>query len=349
MAELRLRPGATAEETEAALAAWAAVPLPRQTLQDATHRIATMQADIARFETEVGEVIAAAAPALTGAKGRDALPKLTAALAEARRAADERARLDRAAAVRIAARRGLEAERVALQTTLTRARETLRAADDEGLAAALEKLERRRALEQEQTNLGRELTEIGDGLDEQKLRLEQAELDLTALPSEVALFEQTQARLLHEVGEAAAAASLAEARREALAKGRDAVGAARERAEAAGELVDIAERWLVRAAAARLAARAIERHRAAAQDPLIARAGELFRVATAGGFADLSADYDEADRPILVARRAKGERVRIEGLSEGARDQLFLSLRRRYRAPGGRAAAVHRRRSAGEF
>jgi len=327
MAELGLRREATAEETDAALAAWAAVPLPRQSLLDATHRIATMQADIAHFETEVSQVIAAAAPALTGAKGREALPKLTAALAEARRAADERARLDRAAAARGVARHGLEAEQAALQATLARARDSLRVADDEALAAALEKLERRRALADEQTSLARELKEIGDGLDEPRLRLEQAELDLSALPSEIALYEQTLARLLHEVGEAAAAASVAEAQREALAKGRDAAGAARERAEASGELVDIAERWLVRAAAARLAARAIERHRAAAQDPLIARAGELFRVATAGGFADLSADYDEADRPILVARRAGGERVRIEGLSEGARDQLFLSLR----------------------
>ncbi len=138
------------EETEAALAAWAAVPLPRQTLQDATHRIATMQADVARFETEVGEVVAAAAPALAGVKGRDALPRLTAALADARRAADERARLDRAAAARAAARGGFEAERAALQTTLARARQSLGAADDEALAAALEKLERRRALEAEQ-------------------------------------------------------------------------------------------------------------------------------------------------------------------------------------------------------
>jgi chromosome segregation protein len=327
LADLRLRPAATPEELEAALAAWAAVPLPRQTLQDATHRIATMQDDIARFEAEVAEVIAAAAPSLSGVKGRDSLPKLTAALAEARRAADERARLDRAAAARSAARLVLEAERTALQTTLARARESLGAPDDEALAPALEKLERRRALEAEQTSLGRELIEIGDGLGEAKLRLEQAELDLSVLPSEIAVSEQTQARLLEEIGAAAAAVSGAEARREALAKGRDAAGAARERTEAAGELVDIAERWLVRAAAARLAARAIERHRATAQDPLIARAGELFRVATAGGFADLSADYDEADRPILVARRAGGERVRIEGLSEGARDQLFLSLR----------------------
>ena len=97
--------------------------------------------------------------------------------------------------------------------------------------------------------------------------------------------------------------------------------------EARAELLEISERWIVRQAAARLAARAIERHRAAAQDPLVARAGELFRHATADAFVGLGADYDDADRPVLVALRAGGERVRAEGLSEGSRDQLFLSLR----------------------
>lgn len=138
---------------------------------------------------------------------------------------------------------------------------------------------------------------------------------------------QRQGRLLHEIGEAAGALREAQRQLDVLSQGRDAAGAARDREEASAELLDIAERWIVRQAAARLAARAIERHRAAAQDPLVARAGELFRLATANAFAGLGADYDEADRPVLVALRGGGERVRIEGLSEGARDQLFLSLR----------------------
>jgi uncharacterized protein YhaN len=73
--------------------------------------------------------------------------------------------------------------------------------------------------------------------------------------------------------------------------------------------------------------RAIERHRAAAQDPLIASAGELFRIATADSFEKLGVGYDKADNPILVALRPDGKPVEIEGLSEGARDQLFLALR----------------------
>jgi uncharacterized protein YhaN len=147
------------------------------------------------------------------------------------------------------------------------------------------------------------------------------------LPGRIELLRQRQGKLLQEIGAATAALREAQRQRDALALGRDAVGAARDREEASAELLEIAEKWIVRQAAAKLAARAIERHRAAAQDPLVARAGELFRIATANAFAGLGADYDEADRPVLVALRREGERVRVEGLSEGARDQLFLALR----------------------
>ena len=324
---LRLPPQTSVEAAEAALDAWTAVALPRREFEDTTHRITAMRGDIAAFEREVAALATAAAPALAEAPARDALRQLGVALAAARRAAEERERLKREAERRRAIRRDLEADRAHLVATLESAREALSAPDDDALAVALERLQRRRALEEEQARLRRELTEVGDGLDENALREEAAGFDLSSLPAEIDVAEQGQSRLLNEIGSAAAAASAAEAARDALARGRDAIGAARERTEAAGELVDIAERWLARAAAARLAARAIERHRAAAQDPLVARAGELFGVATAGSFAGLGVGYDESDRPILVARRPQGQTVEVKGLSEGARDQLFLSLR----------------------
>ena len=200
-------------------------------------------------------------------------------------------------------------------------------ADPAALAPALDRHERRAALVEERERLRRDLAEIADGLDEAALRAEQADLDFSVLPGRIELLRQRQGQLLQEIGAATAALREAQRQREALALGRDAAGAARDREEASAELLDIAERWIVRQAAAKLAARAIERHRAAAQDPLVARAGELFSLATANAFAALGADYDDQDRPVLVALRREGERVRIEGLSEGARDQLFLALR----------------------
>jgi uncharacterized protein YhaN len=112
-----------------------------------------------------------------------------------------------------------------------------------------------------------------------------------------------------------------------LSKGRDANAAAAERAEAGAELRDVAERWILQAAAARLASLAIERHRGMVQDPLVERAGALFALSTAGAFAGLKVAYGDDDNPVLMAARAVGDPVKIAGLSEGTRDQLFLALR----------------------
>ena len=63
------------------------------------------------------------------------------------------------------------------------------------------------------------------------------------------------------------------------------------------------------------------------QDPLILRASALFALATAGAFTGLCVDYDEGDAPTLAGLRPDAVRVPVAGMSEGARDQLFLSLR----------------------
>jgi chromosome segregation protein len=63
------------------------------------------------------------------------------------------------------------------------------------------------------------------------------------------------------------------------------------------------------------------------QDPLIARASILFAMATDNAFAGLVIAYGDDDAPVLVAQRRDGEQVKVSGLSEGTRDQLFLALR----------------------
>jgi chromosome segregation protein len=327
MAGIGLAGEASIEEAEAALEVWRSVALPRQTMARETRSIEGIEEDIAAFAAGVAVVVAAAAPTLSRPSPSESLAELAAKLALARRAADARERLRQAIAKRAGLRRGLLARRELLARTLTHAGRTLGLADPAPLAPTLDRHERRAALVEERTGLRRDLAEIADGLDEAALRAEQADLDFSVLPGRIDLLRQRQGQLLQEIGAATAALREAQRQREALALGRDAVGAARDREEASAELLEIAEKWIVRQAAAKLAARAIERHRAAAQDPMVARAGELFRIATAGAFAGLGADYDEQDRPVLVALRREGERVRVEGLSEGARDQLFLALR----------------------
>lgn len=73
--------------------------------------------------------------------------------------------------------------------------------------------------------------------------------------------------------------------------------------------------------------REIERYRAENQGPLLPRASDIFSRLTVGKFAKLQADFNETDDRIFMGIRSNGDKVRIEVMSEGERDQLYLSLR----------------------
>jgi uncharacterized protein YhaN len=203
----------------------------------------------------------------------------------------------------------------------------LGAVDTLALSETIERLKARQLLESERATLKRSLHEIADGHDEEALRQEREGIDFDLLPGDIAREAVRQAQLLQEIADASAIHHQKQSELDALTKGRDAAAAAAQRAEADAELLSVAEGWLLRSAAVRLAGRAIERHRAKVQDPMIARASALFAMATANGFTGLGIDYGDEDQPVLVARRADGERVQVAGLSEGTRDQLFLALR----------------------
>ena len=89
----------------------------------------------------------------------------------------------------------------------------------------------------------------------------------------------------------------------------------------------LAERYAVAKLSARLLRETIERYRAKHQGPLLARANELFPLLTCDTFSELYVDHDDAGEPILVGREAGGRRKRVEQMSDGTREQLFLALR----------------------
>jgi len=71
----------------------------------------------------------------------------------------------------------------------------------------------------------------------------------------------------------------------------------------------------------------IERFRDKHQGPMVTKASELFSHITCGNYDSLRTDYDKKDNPILLGVKKNGDPVRMEQMSDGTRDQLFLALR----------------------
>jgi uncharacterized protein YhaN len=95
--------------------------------------------------------------------------------------------------------------------------------------------------------------------------------------------------------------------------------------------------WIRSRIAHALLAEALKRFRDRAQAPMLKSASGYFERMTAGEFVRLISD-DSDDHPVLIAQRRNGSRLRVEGMSEGTRDQLYLALR---------LAALELRRAAG--
>jgi uncharacterized protein YhaN len=237
-------------------------------------------------------------------------------LPETRNLSELRTRLAEACVRRAESRKELEVRRSSVTPVLDEARRVLDIADSAALPDAIARIVARHQLEDERGRLLRDLHEASDGRDEAVLRKEQEGLDLDQLPGDIALETIRQERLLRDITAASAFRHQKQAELDALLKGRDANGTAAERAEANAELLSIAERWLLRAAASRLAARTIERHRAMVQNPLVSRASALFAIATGDAFTGLGLAYGADDQPILIAQRNNGEQVQITNLSD---------------------------------
>ncbi|MFH0810427.1 MAG: AAA family ATPase [Pseudomonadota bacterium] len=73
--------------------------------------------------------------------------------------------------------------------------------------------------------------------------------------------------------------------------------------------------------------REIDRYRERNQGPLLLRAAEIFRLLTLGSFSGLQTSFNDKDDLVLAGVRPSGGLVRVEGMSDGTRDQLYLSLR----------------------
>jgi len=194
------------------------------------------------------------------------------------------------------------------------------------VAALVSRSRRAVVTETELRNVERELAELGeqvapaelvalaDDADALRRALEEAASDLDALDRELSTLDHTLGGLQKGLDEMRVDSGAAEASAQAQA--------------ALARVRDNVERYCRAKAAAVILGREIERYREENQGPMLGTASRLFERLTMGAFTGVRAGYDERDRAALrCVRQGTSAEVDVAGLSEGTRDQLYLSLR----------------------
>jgi uncharacterized protein YhaN len=322
---LGLSKDAGPEELDSALNGLAELFRSVDDAQALQRRIAGIERDAVALDADIQKVLLRVRGETTQGGGIEVLEQLLVAHRRQIVAAQERDRLRRELTER---RRTLERATSELQEAhkgLERLFRLAGVADVESLSFVIGKVTRAAELERlrldEERRIiahgeGRSLTEVlalCEGQESEQLQTELARIQEELTGSEKRWEELTQLALaseqrLNHLGE----------------------GAARSAEELESEVASLqstVRRYLRYQLATLILEREIERYREKNQGPVLGRARAVFPRLTLGRYEGLQVGYSADDQPILMCVTKDGREVGIEGLSDGTRDQLYLSLR----------------------
>lgn len=202
------------------------------------------------------------------------------------------------------------------------------ASDMDELPSIETQVRKRRELLTLQNEVSETLLSLGGGatLEEfcqtlSDLSAEQVEAELEELSQRQTELETSQRTLLQRIGEL----------KEKLQQmdGSDQAARAAERAaQLQTEGLELTAQFMRLELAEHVLKTEIENYRRANEGPILKKSSEYFAKLTCGDYTELHSGYDDdSDEPVLQAIARSGRRVNVEGMSEGTRDQLFLSLR----------------------
>ena len=346
VAKLGLPAGAGRAEAEAALAAWDEIRQRLTNRSQTVRRLDGIDRNIAEFRAGLAQLVAELGPDGAGldayAEPEGTVRALVSRLAAARQAAARHSHAAAGHAVALAAVEQARRDLRAASDAAANLRSAHGLAEGDDALAIADKVEARRRCAAELEGKRRALAEASDGLAIEPMRQEVAATMPDAAVAELEALKGEETRLVSESQAEAQRQTSAQHGLEALVGRRSVAAAAQQARNAAQEVNFQLQRWLRLTAAKALLERALERYRAENQHPLVRRGAEIFTALAGTGpkpIVRLDIDYGDGSDPILIGIRRDGAPCRVEGMSEGTRDQLFLSLR---------IAAVEQQVQAGE-
>jgi uncharacterized protein YhaN len=293
---------------------------------DLEHRVLAMGEDIAEFAREVDVLVSALDANLSNLRPDAAVAELQTRVLAWREATTKRTQLVKQIhedEEGIAERQQEEEEALA---QLVQLRQKARCNTDQDLELVEEQFERKRQVLTRVGDLERNLIER-NAASLEAIAEEAAAYELDQLDAEVERLECQAGQLTNDVVEASTTRGELKNQLQAMEGAEASAEAAQRSEEALATIRQATEDYVRLRLSIEVLRRAIESYRERHQAPILRRASEIFREVTLGEHRDLATDFDDKDSPVLVSVRRNGERVPMEGLSDGTRDQLYLALR----------------------
>ncbi len=292
-----------------------------------TDRIEAIDADSRRFHDDARQFIERTAPDLLVFSDDQMISLVHERAARAQR---DSATLKELQSQQVSQQKDLDAARESAAGAARRLAELCRAAGCAGVEE-LEPLEQR---SQQARELTRQIAQ-NDGLLAQHaatggietLVAEASGVDPDALPGQIQRAAAQAAEIQELLDRAKETIVRERVALESMDGSSQAAAAAQQSQELLAEIRRQAQQYIRLHLACGILQREMERYRDANQGPVLKLAGELFARLTLGSFAGIRPDYGDGDRAVLTGVRPGGQKVGVDGLSEGTRDQLYLALR----------------------
>lgn len=317
---------ATVDMALAALDIWRTVPDLLSERENRNRRVRGMARDMETFEEEVRTFCAEIAPDLASVPADVAAGLLNERAVAAKTAENQRATLSAALERAELSQARYAAEGMTLETELAELAGSVSKSPSD-LDAVLEDLRQRTRIEASLRQCRARFAEQADGSDEEEVRAALVGFDRVAAGLDIERLEAEDGRQIDRISALRTAEADNLRRRRELETSIGAERAVFQKLAAETEAKELARRWVVLRLASSLLANSMEAYRERQADPVMKRAGQIFSDLTGGRFSRLVQLYDDKDELQLAVERRTGEQVKLEGLSEGTGDQLYLALR----------------------